>query len=64
MFGFIKQVFTALLSFSRLLDSIVKVSGCTWFMFFNNQPCMTRPILVESNPEFSYYPFMGSLVIS
>ena len=29
MLGFIKQVFTALLSFSRLLDSMVKVSGCT-----------------------------------
>ena len=63
MFGFIKQVFTALLSFSRLLDSVIRVSYRTKCMPFNNQPCMTRPILVEHNQGLCYDPFMGSLVI-
>lgn len=63
MFGFLKQVFTALLSFSRLLGSKVKVSNRTKWMSFNNQPCMTTPILVEHNQGLCYYPFMGSLLI-
>ena len=54
MFRLIKQVFIGLLSFSR--------SSATKFMPLNNEPCVTRPTLIDLNPvKFNYYPFMVSL---
>ena len=51
MFRLIKQVFTALLSFSGSL--------ATKFVPLNNEPCMIRPTLINLNPfEPNYYPFM------
>ena len=54
MFRLIKQVFIALLSFSRSL--------VTKYVSLNNRPCMIRPTLIDSNPvDLKYYPFMISL---
>ena len=54
MFRLIKQVFIGLLSFSR--------SSAAKFMPLNNEPCVTRPTLIDLNPvKFNYYPFMVSL---
>ena len=54
MFWFVKQVFTALLSFCGSLT--------TKCVSINNEKCMTRPILIDLNPvELSHYPFMISL---
>ena len=54
MFKLIKQVFIGLLSFSASL-----LTKC---MSLNNEPCMTRPTLIELDPvKFNYYPFMISL---
>ena len=51
MFRLIKQVFIDLLSFSGSLT--------TKYMFFNNEPCMIRPNLIDLDPvELNYYPFM------
>ena len=51
MFWLIKQVFIALLSFSRSL--------ATKCVSLNDEPCMTRPILIDLNPiELNYYPCM------
>ena len=51
MFSLIKQVFIALLSFSRSL--------ATKCVSLNNEPCMIRANLIDLNPvEFHYYPFM------
>ena len=50
----IKQLFIALLSFSK--------SSATKFVSLNNKPCMIRPFLVDVSPvELNYYPFMVSL---
>ena len=43
MFRAIKQVFTALLRFSSTL--------ATKCMSLNNQPCITRPTLIDLNPD-------------
>ena len=66
MFRVIKQVFIALLGFSGSLASIANVSNFTRCMSLNNQPCMTRPTLIDLNPdeciqELRYYPFMVNL---
>ena len=54
MLRLIKQVFIGLLSFSR--------SSTTKFMPLNNEPCVTRPTLIDLSPvKFNYYPFMVSL---
>ena len=45
-FGFIKQVFITLLSFSRLLASVTSVPNFTTFISLNDQPCMARLILL------------------
>ena len=51
MFSLIKQVFVALLSFSRSLT--------TKCVSLNNEPCMIRPFLIDLNPvELKYYPFV------
>ena len=54
MFSLIKQVFIALLSFSRSL--------ATKCVSLNNKSYMVRPSLIDLNPvELNYYPFMSSL---
>ena len=51
MFRLIKQVLTALLSFSGSL--------ATKFVSLNNEPYMIRLTLIDLNPvELNYYPFM------
>ena len=55
MFSLIKQVLNVLLSFSSSLG--------TKYLSLNNEPCMTRPTLIDDIPvELNYYPFMISLV--
>ena len=54
MFWFIKQIFIALLSFSRSL--------ATKCVPLNNESCMTILTLMDLNPiELNYYPSMISL---
>ena len=54
MFRLITQVFIGLLSFSSPL--------ATKCLSLNNEPCMIRPTLIDSNPaEFKCHPFMVSL---
>ena len=54
MFELIKQVFIALLSFSRSL--------ATKSVFLHKKPCIIRPFLIDLNAvELKYYPFMISL---
>ena len=54
MFRLIKQVFIALLNFSRSL-----ATKCVSLI---NEPCMTRPTLIDLYPaELNYYPVMISL---
>ena len=54
MFLLIKQVCTALLSFSR--------SFAARCVSLNNEPCMTSPTLVNFNlTKLNHYPFMISL---
>ena len=37
-------------------------SLATKYLFFNDEPCMVRPTLIDLNPaELIYYPFMISL---
>ena len=60
MFGLIKKIFTATLA------SIVNVSDHTECISLKNQSCMTRPILIDLNPDeynqgLHYYPFMVNL---
>ena len=53
-FSLIKQVFIALLSFSKSL--------ATRCLFLNDEPCMVRSTLIDLNPfDLKYYPFMISL---
>ena len=47
MFGLIKKSFIALLSFSGLIASMANTSNFTACISFNNQPCMTRPTLID-----------------
>ena len=54
MFEFVKQAFTALLSFTRSL-----VTKC---LSLNNVPCLARSTLIDLNPdELHYNPLMVSL---
>ena len=54
MFSLIKQVFIALLSFSR--------SSATKYVSLNNAYSMIRPFLMDLNAvEFKCYPFMINL---
>ena len=62
----IKQVFIALLSFSGSLAGIANVSNLTTCISLNNQPCMTRPTLIdlnrdEYNQRWYCYTFMTNL---
>ena len=55
MFTLIKQVFIVLLSCSSSL--------ATKYLSLNNEPCLTRPTLIDDIPvQLNYYPFMISLV--
>ena len=54
MLSLIKQVFIALLSFSRTLP--------TECVPLNDKPCTVTPTLIILNPiELKFYPFMISL---
>ena len=54
MFWFIKQIIVALLSLSGSLT--------TKYVSLNNEPYMTRPMVVNLNPvQLNYYLFMISL---
>ena len=56
MFGLVKQVFIAVLSFNGSL--------ATKFMALNNEQCMIKPTLIDLNPvEFKYYQLMISFNI-
>ena len=66
MLGFIKKKIIALLSFSVSLGSKANVSKFKTFIFLINQPCMTRPTLIDLNPDeynhgLRYYAFMVNL---
>ena len=66
MFRLIKKVFNALLIFSGSLASMANVSNYTKCLSLNNQSCMTRPTLIDFNPDehnqrLSYYAFMANI---
>ena len=66
MFGIIKQVFIAVLSFSGSLASIVNTPDHIKFISSNNQQCMTQPTLIDLHPNeyiegLRYYPFADNL---
>ena len=45
-----------------LLSSLARVADLTKCLFLNDEPCMVRPTLIDTNPvELKYYPFMISL---
>ena len=51
MLSCIKQIFVGFLSCSESL--------ATKRLFLNDEPCMVRPTLIDTNPvEFKYCPFM------
>ena len=50
MFWLVKQEFIALLSFTRSL--------ATKYIALNNEPCMTRPTVIDLNLIVNYYPFL------
>ena len=57
MFSLIKQVFIILLSLNSSLTR--DRPKC---LFFNDEPCMVRPTLIDLNTvELRYYPFMISI---
>ena len=54
IFGLVKKVFISLLSFSGSFE--------TKRLSLNNEPCMTRPTLIDLNPlELNYHLLMVSL---
>ena len=58
MFSLVKQVFIVLLSFSSSLAR-VRIK----FLSLNDEPCMTRPTLIDLNPAgLKYYPFMRNVM--
>ena len=66
MFRLIKQGFIALLSFSESIASMANVSNFITCISLNNQPCMTRPTVIdlnldEYNQGLRYYQFMVNL---
>ena len=53
-------------SFSRSLASVANVSNFTTCVSLNQQPCITRPTIINLNPDehnqgFCYYTFMIKL---
>ena len=66
MFRLIKQVLIELLRFRGSLASIPIASNYAKCISLDNQPYMTRPILINLNPDkynygLCYYPFMINL---
>ena len=51
MFGFIKQVFITLLSFSKSIASIGNASNLTTCISLINKQYMTQPTLINLNPN-------------
>ena len=63
MFELIKKASIALLSFSGSLESAVKIPDSTKYISLNNQPCITRPTLINQYPGeqkrgLCYNPFL------
>ena len=50
MFGFIKNMFFQLLSFSGSLASMTNASNFITCVSLNNETCMAGPTLVDLNP--------------
>ena len=50
MFGFIKNMFFQLLSFSGSLASMTSASNFITCVSLNNETCMAGPTLVDLNP--------------
>ena len=58
----IKEAYIALLSFSGSIARAAKVTGYTKCMFLNNELCIARSKLIDSNlEEIHYYLLMVSL---
>ena len=45
------KIFITLLSFNGSSADVVKVPGHTKYISLNNQPCLSRSILVDLNPN-------------
>ena len=45
------KIFITLLSFNGSSADVVKVPGHTKYRSLNNQPCLSRSILVDLNPN-------------
>ena len=55
-------MFVTLLSHSRSLACLAKISNRTKYLSLNNKPCLARPTHVDLNlNKLHYYPFMISL---
>ena len=66
MFRLIKQVFIALLSFSKSLSSIANSPSHVKCISLNDQQWMTQPTLINLHPNeyiecLCYYPFVVNL---
>ena len=56
------SMFIVLLSFSKSLERVAKISDRTKRLFLNDEPCMFRPTPIVANPnEIKYYSFIISL---
>ena len=45
--------------FIVLLNSLARAADLTKCLFWNHEPCMVRPAIIDINPvEHRFYPFM------
>ena len=45
--------------FIVLLNSLARAADLTKCLFWNHEPCMVRPTIIDINPvEHRFYPFM------
>ena len=51
VFGFVKQAFIELLRFSGSINSIANYSNFLACISLNNQPCMTKPTIINLKPD-------------
>ena len=51
MLGVVEKMLIGLLSFSESLASMANASNFTRWISLNDQPCMTRPTLIDLNPK-------------
>ena len=66
MFRFIEEVYITISSFSGWLPSVANAPNSTTCISSNNQLCMTRPTLIDLNPDennqgLRYYQFIVNL---